>query len=89
MTREQIQQIQLAFAGEPGQVLRDYLCRASGYPGPLGLHDSSTEITAWNMSRWHLVHDLLRLVDSDLPDDPETVLPQDDFLYPHHGDDNV
>lgn len=79
---EAIQNLKLAFAGEPGKALRDYLQRASGYPSPIGLVQGSPDITAWNMSRWHLVHDLLRLVDSPLPDPVEAVEPHDDFLYP-------
>lgn len=83
MNREElIRNIQLAFAGEPGEALRQYLCRESGYPGPLGLHETSSEITAWNMSRWHLVHDLLRLVDTEAPEPTGGQVPHDDFLYP-------
>lgn len=82
MTTDQIQNLKLAFAGEPGKALRDYLCRASQYPAPIGLVVGSPDITAWNMSRWHLVHDLLRLVDEPLPDPVEIVQPHDDFLNP-------
>lgn len=86
MTHQQrvdiIQNLKLAFAGEPGKTLRDFLERASGYPTPIGLVQGSPDITAWNMSRWHLVHDLLRLVDEPLPDPVEVVQPHDDFLNP-------
>ena len=82
MTPEQIQDIQLAFSGEPGKALRDYLMRVSDYPQPLGLHETSTEITAWNMSRWHLVHDLFRLIDQPLPEPPKGYEPHDDFINP-------
>lgn len=80
--QEVVQNLQLAFGGEPGKVLREYLCRQSGYPAPLGLHETSSEITAWNMSRWHLVHDLLRLVDAPLPEPVRGHEPHDDFLNP-------
>lgn len=86
--REEIQQIKLAFAGEPGQALRNYLQRASGYPQRLWPDPAATEINCWwTTGRWHLVHDLLRLVDVPLPEPREGTEPHDDSLFkdPNHG----
>ena len=64
--RDQYQQIKLAFEGPTGAALRAYLQQRVDYQRPQ--FSEETHLTYARLWAWHLVHDLLNVVDTPLVD---------------------
>ena len=78
--RQAYLEIQAAFAGEPGRALRRYLTARVDYDHPAFSED--TNLTYARLWAWHLVHDLLHIVDTAI----DVLLPRVDVAPPPDAD---